>query len=448
MSSAVNAEFAVLGAPFIDPAVVDKLAEIVTPGDFEDPQRAEVWASIVELADGRNGISAVTVASHIMSRRTGSLRRGLLESDQDVLEFVLAAGDNVLTAVGSEWHAAMVAGAAKLRRFQTEATKVAAASAGADPAEAMRFIEASLDRMSAPFEATRQQADISGKSVLKALSERVQLVCRGQQGPRGPTTQLADLDNIVAEMQPGKTWILGGNSGHGKTAFTCHLAQAACKQNTRTLIVSLADVDAEQIMARMVASEARLPYGKIERGHLTLDEQATFVFGARRAFQWVDNLDIWRASSATVAQIARRVRAARRSGRPYGVVIIDYGQKLKSTQRHANREQAVAEVADSATEMFIDEQVCGVVPLQFNRENQKRPGGRPAISDLRESAQWEHNADVGLLLFRPCKFDDSAPANIAHIIVAKNRGGTPGEAKVLYEPAENRWDTLTAREYP
>jgi replicative DNA helicase len=201
--------------------VVDKLAEIVTPGDFEDPQRAEVWASIVELADGRNGISAVTVASHIMSRRTGALRRGLLETDQDVLEFVLAAGDNVLTAVGSEWHAAMVAGAAKLRRFQTEATKVAAASAGADPAEAMRFIEASLDRMSAPFEATRQQADISGKSVLKALSERVQLVCRGQQGPRGPTTQLADLDNIVAEMQPGKTWILGGNSGHGKTAFTC-----------------------------------------------------------------------------------------------------------------------------------------------------------------------------------------------------------------------------------
>ena len=115
MSSAVNAEFAVLGAPFIDPSVVDKLAEIVTPADFEDPQRAEVWASIVELADGRNGISAVTVASHIMSRRSGALRRGLLESDQEVLEFVLAAGDNVLTAVGSEWHAEIVSGAAKLR---------------------------------------------------------------------------------------------------------------------------------------------------------------------------------------------------------------------------------------------------------------------------------------------------------------------------------------------
>ena len=37
---------------------------------------------------------------------------------------------------------------------------------------------------------------------------------------------------------------------------------------------------------------------------------------------------------------------------------------------------------------------------------------------------------------------------VGYIIVAKNRGGTPGEAKVLYEPAENRWDTLTAREYP
>jgi hypothetical protein len=150
-----------------------------------------------------------------------------------------------------------------------------------------------------------------------------------------------------------------------------------CKQNTRTLIVSLADVDAEQIMARMVASEARLPYGKIERGHLTLDEQATFVFGARRAFQWVDNLDIWRASSATVAQIARRVRAARRSGRPYGVVVVDYGQKLKSTQRHSNREQAVAEVADSATEMFIDEQVwasCRPVQPREPEAARRAPG--------------------------------------------------------------------------
>ena len=105
MSSAVNAEFAVLGAPFIDPAVVDKLAEIVSPGDFEDPQRAEVWASIVELADGRNGISAVTVASHIMSRRTGALRRGLLETDQDVLEFrndlTMPLGNGHLVTLGA-----------------------------------------------------------------------------------------------------------------------------------------------------------------------------------------------------------------------------------------------------------------------------------------------------------------------------------------------------------
>lgn len=448
MSSAANAEFAVIGAPFIDPAVVDTLAEIVEPSDFECPQRGEVWQAIVELSDGRQGISTVTVAAHIMAKRGGSVRRGLLATDGEVLEFVVNAAESVMTASGSEWHAAIVAGASKLRRLNAEAIRVAADATNADPADAMRFIEACLDRMAAPFEAVRAKEDISGKSVLRDLSERVKATVTGKCAPRGPNTALVDLDNLVGEMAPGKCWILGGNSGHGKTAFTCHLAQSACRQGTRTLVISLADVDAEQIMSRMVACEARMPYSKIDRGPLTVDDQATFVGGVYRASQWVEKLDIWRASRATVPQIARRLRTARRAGNPYGLVVIDYGQKIKPTKRHPNREQEVAEVADDATEMFIDENVCGVVPLQFNRENTKRPGGRPAISDLRESAQWEHNADVGLLLWRPCKFDPDQPADLAHIIVAKNRGGEPGDVKVMYRAAENRWGSYTSREYP
>lgn len=446
MSSAANAEFAVIGAPFIDPAVVDKLAELVEPQDFECPQRGEVWGAIVELSDGRQGISAVTVAAHIMAKRSGTARRGLLPTEDEVLDFVVAAGESVLTASGCDWHAAIVAGAAKLRRFNVEAIRAAADATNANPASAMPFIEACLDRMAAPFEAVRAKEDISGRAVLRDLTERVKASVSADAKPRGPNASLVDLDDLTGEMSPGKLWILGGNSGHGKTAFTCHLAQAACRQRTRTLVISLADVDAQQIMSRMVACDARMAYSRIDRGSLTVDEQAAFVGGVYRAHQWVDMLDIWRASRATVPQIARRLRSARRAGNPYGLVVIDYGQKLKPTQRHGNREQEVAEAADAAAEMFIDEHVCGVVPLQFNRENTKRPGGRPAISDLRESAQWELNSDVGLLLWRPCKFDPSQPADLAHIIVAKNRGGETGEVKVMYKAAENRWGSYTSRE--
>ena len=444
MNDPTIAEHAVVGAAFIDSGVVDLLADFVEPSDFSTPQLAEMWFAIVANNDAGRPIDATSVVETIMTRRNGVTPAGCLESD-GLWAFTVETAESALTAVNADHHARIVAGASQLRKLSAVAIKVAADATRADPRESSAFVDTAIDRITSAFEASADTVDVSGKSALRALSEHVKAISAGIAKPAGPSTGLAELDEKIGTMAPRQVWLIGANSGHGKTAFAVHLAWSAARQGFRVLYVSL-EISREQIMARVMASEARISYSLFDRKGLDERQTDAFIGGAHRIAPWIDRLDIWDPPTATVPQIARRVRAARRQGNPYSVVVMDYGQLLRATGRHGNREQAVAEVADAGLEMARGLDVCAVVPLQLNRENDKRPDKRPRITDLRESSRWEHHAHVGLLLYRPQLHDDAQPASVAEVIVAKNRNGPPGVCRVMYEAPENRWANLTARE--
>ena len=76
---------------------------------------------------------------------------------------------------------------------------------------------------------------------------------------------------------------------------------------------------------------------------------------------------------------------------------------------------------------------------QLNREVEKRGDKRPQLADLRESGGLEQDADVVLFLVRPeyygiMAYDDGAPTRgRADIIIAKNRDGSTGNARVYWD---------------
>ena len=164
--------------------------------------------------------------------------------------------------------------------------------------------------------------------------------------------------------------------------------------------------------------------------------------GVHRMSPWVDNIRIIDVSAVTVPLVARRLRRMTRNGQKVAAVVLDYGQKLRPVRSHKSREQEVAEVAMDVEAMAKDFDVCALVPLQFNRDAKARADKRPQMSDIRESAVWEQNAQVGLLLHRPALFDKNAPPNVAEIIVGKNRNGPLRTVKVFYDETQNRFENL------
>ena len=119
------------------------------------------------------------------------------------------------------------------------------------------------------------------------------------------------------------------------------------------------------------------------------------------------------------------------------MIVIDYLQLMKGSGQNKNqiREQEVSEISRSL-KLLAKDCDCPVVCLtQVNREAEKRQDKRPGLSDLRESGSLEQDADAVLMLYRDDYYakEFSIDAGQLEIIVAKNRHGSLGTAKVKYD---------------
>jgi len=78
---------------------------------------------------------------------------------------------------------------------------------------------------------------------------------------------------------------------------------------------------------------------------------------------------------------------------------------------------------------------------QLNRAVERRESRRPILSDLRESGALEQDADVVLFIYREEQETTSNTVE-SEIIIAKQRNGPLGRAKVLFNKASSSFYPL------
>jgi replicative DNA helicase len=93
------------------------------------------------------------------------------------------------------------------------------------------------------------------------------------------------------------------------------------------------------------------------------------------------------------------------------------------------------------------------VIAQLNRQPDTREGGRPRLSDLRESGTIEQDADVVGLLVRPEYYetDDEGKqekAGEAELILAKQRNGPTGDIPLVFLKQFTRFETRSRETGP
>ena len=87
-----------------------------------------------------------------------------------------------------------------------------------------------------------------------------------------------------------------------------------------------------------------------------------------------------------------------------------------------------------------------IVLAQLNRGPESRGGGKPKLSDLRESGSIEQDADVVGLLYRPEYYaeDDEERAEnsgLAELLIAKQRNGPTGGVPLTFLKEFMRFET-------
>lgn len=186
----------------------------------------------------------------------------------------------------------------------------------------------------------------------------------------------------------------------------------------------------EQLVQRMLSSEAHIELQKIRTGDLTEEDWIKLVQAATPLSQAPIFIDDTPAISAMeIRSKARRLKMEH----DLGLIVIDYLQLMSGRGRYESRQQEVSDISRSLKALARELQVPVVALSQLSRGPESRQDHRPLLSDLRESGAIEQDADLVVFLYRDEYYNpDTEKKNIAEAIIAKQRNGPTGTVELAW----------------
>ena len=127
------------------------------------------------------------------------------------------------------------------------------------------------------------------------------------------------------------------------------------------------------------------------------------------------------------------------------LVIVDYLQKIKATKYGVRREQ-LEQISNDLKNMAKALDVPVLVISSLSRATEQRNSRMPVMSDLRETGQIEFDADVIMFLHREYYYKPEEDLkHDADVIIAKNRNGAVGRAKLLWLEEYTRFISVSEK---
>jgi replicative DNA helicase len=194
----------------------------------------------------------------------------------------------------------------------------------------------------------------------------------------------------------------------------------------------------DELCQRMICSRARVGLGEIKSAEFSSRD----LVKISNSFGAISQLPIYidHTSEISINSIRTRARMAKDKFN-LGLIVLDYLQLAKSVSKRGqeNRTLEIAEITGGLKSLAKELNIPIIALSQLNREVEKRKGGKPMLSDLRESGSIEQDADIVMLLHREKKADSEE----ADVFIAKNRGGVANTVVKLW------WngDTTTFSDY-
>lgn len=285
--------------------------------------------------------------------------------------------------------------------------------------DATREVLETIDRCSVKSGAQRY---ISTPDAIDEMLRRAQDSLDGKPLPT-ITTGLRGLDDAIGGLHAGDLCVFAGRPGMGKSSLLLCSALAAARNGHPVLFFSL-EMTREQLLHRAACDldfddnrHDPLSYSWFRRGDLRPAQVERLAQAARRI---PHNLTVHDDGDLTIHDVASIVRERARRETKMGLVVIDYIQKLKPTNRYAgNRVQEVTEATGAAKALAKRVGWPVLVGAQLNRGVETRQEKRPELSDLRESGSIEQDADQVIGLYRKAYYIElQRPADgaSAHVI--------------------------------
>lgn len=429
----LEAEQSVLGAVLVEPKSIDELADKLRVEEFYLPEHQAIYRAMLQKMMENKKIDFVTILE--------ALKSDGYFSTEDGKAYLVKLANTVPFLANLPNYAAIVRQKYEARRLIQAAREIT--EEAMDPsAESSSLLDAAEERIYS----IRQGRQTGGLVPIKeALASTFEVFKRQNSADRaqyvGIPTGLSALDRITKGLNRSDLIIVGARPGMGKTSFALNIARNVAVLQKRTVAFFNLEMSREQMVLRLLSSEARVSSEKLREGILSNEEWGRISAASGVLCEAPIFLDD--TASITVTEMKARLRRLP----DLGLVVIDYLQLMHSSRRIDNRVQEVSEVTRSLKVMAKELDVPIIVCAQLSRNTERQSNRRPGLADLRESGSIEQDADQVLFLYRDDYYSVNDPeaatnANMAEVIVAKNRHGTTDTVPMSWSGEFTQFTTI------
>ncbi len=424
LPSSEESERVILGAILLDNSVIAQAVEHLKPEDFYSPLNRRVFAAMIALFEKQRQIDPILIGEEL--KKEGSLESIGGTSTITNLTFGLPHFSNV------EEYIKVVRDKSVVRNLIRTCNAITG-EALAEEDDAENILDHAEQQIFAIAEARTTQSF----SRIGPVADRVIVRVRehaekgGSAGITGLSTGYYELDEITSGLQRTDLIIVAARPSMGKTALCLNLAQNAALNSNAVVAVFSLEMSKEQLVTRMLSSEARVNAHRFRTGHLMTKEweklaEAIGVLSDARLF--IDD-----TPGISVLEMRAKCRRLAAEQKGLDLVVVDYLQLMSGGKRTESRQQEVSQISRELKSLAKELDVPVVALSQLSRAPEARNPPKPLMSDLRESGSIEQDADVVAFIYREDYYNETEEnKGLAELIISKQRNGPTGSVRLAF----------------
>lgn len=431
----IEAEQAVLGSMLTDKDAVIAAMEVLKPDSFYREDDKAIYEAMQNLYNRAEPIDLITLKNELETMSKLEQVGGL--------EYLANLPEKAPTSANVQKYISIVEEKSMLRNLIKTANEII--DLGYSQSEEVEDIMDHAEKKIFDIMQNKNQKGYSPiKDVLVDSFAQLEELYNRKQHITGVPTGFTDLDYRTAGLHGSELILIAARPAMGKTAFALNLAaNAAIRGGAGVAIFSL-EMSKEQLVNRMLCSEAMVDSNKMRTGKLEEDDWAKLASAIGPLSE--SNIIIDDTPGVTVMDIRTKCRKLKLE-KNIGLIIIDYLQLITgNSKRGGSREQEISEISRSLKILAKELNVPVIALSQLSRAVEQRPDHRPMLSDLRESGAIEQDADIVMFLYRDDVYNkESEKKDIAEVIIAKQRGGSTGTVDLLWMGTYTKFVNLETR---
>ena len=285
-------------------------------------------------------------------------------------------------------------------------------------------------------------------NAVEEVMEYIEKVFQTKRGlGTGVSSGFLNIDRKVSGLRGGEMIVLAARPSMGKTSLAMNVAENVAlgrndpDRKPHAVGIFSLEMSYSSLVTRMLCCHAEVPGFQLAQGYVSPEFHGRIVQAAsvlRKAPIFMDD-----TGGLDVMELRAR---ARRMKKKYAIelIVIDYLQLLNCREySHQGRQLETSAISSNLKAMAKELDLPVLVLSQLSRAPEQRDKeGRPKLSDLRDSGAIEQDADVVLMLRRPCKYPGTEGADddrLAILDVVKQRNGPTGEVFLNFEDSYTRF---------